>query len=468
MKAQNAWKADGLHNSLFCNRDPEKMRTVTFKGGVHPRYRKDISIREPLRKAPLPETAVVPLSQHIGTPDEALVKKGDHVSTGQPVGRSESYVSSVIHSPVSGEILGIKSSFHPAMGPMDAVYIKTDEEQEPLERVEQDTDSLSVEELIEKVRSAGIVGMGGAAFPTHVKLNVPEGKKIETLIINGAECEPFLTCDHIIMTKKTEEVLKGIGLLNRILSPEKIYIAVEDNKKASLFAFQKALKEAGYKYPRNIETVALETKYPQGGEKQLIKAITGKEVPPGGLPMDVGCLVQNVGTIFAVYEAVYFNKPLIERVITVSGDCMYRPGNYLVRIGTTIRDIAEKFKIELFKEPAKIITGGPMMGISEPLLDVPVIKSTSGVLFLSDEAADNLEEGPCIKCAKCVDVCPVRLSPTEIMRQVKAGRWDKAADLFAQDCMECGSCAYICPSRIPLVQYIKQGKNEVMAKRRKA
>jgi electron transport complex protein RnfC len=444
------------------------MRTVTFKGGVHPLYRKDISIREPLRKAPFPETAVVPLSQHIGAPDRAVVRKGDHVTTGQPVGRSDSYVSSIIHAPVSGEVLGIKRAFHPVMGPTDAVYIKPDAEQEPLETEEQDTAGLSKEELIEKIRDAGIVGMGGAAFPTHVKLNVPEGKKIDTLIINGAECEPFLTCDHIIMTKKTEEVLKGIGILNRILSPEKIYIAIEDNKKASLFAFQKALREAGYRHPRNIEMAALETKYPQGGEKQLIKAITGKEVPPGGLPMDVGCLVQNVGTLFAVYEAVYYEKPLIERVITISGDCMYRPGNYLVRIGTTLRDIAEKFKIELFKRPAKIITGGPMMGISEPHLDVPVIKSTSGVLFLSEETALSFEEGPCIKCAKCVDVCPVGLSPTEIMRQVRARKWDKAEDLFAQDCMECGSCAYICPARIPLVQYIKQGKNEVISKKRKA
>jgi len=440
------------------------MKTFTFRGGVHPQYHKDISIAEPLREAPLLHIAVVPLSQHIGAANEPLVKKGDYVEEGEKLGEASSFISSPVHSPIYGKVLDIKKTFHPVLGPAMSVFIERDESKEPRKYPERDVEELSPQQLIEKVKNAGIVGMGGASFPTHVKLSVPEGKKIETLIINGAECEPYLTCDHVIMTRKTQEILKGIELVIKILEPKNTYIAIEDNKKAAFFAFQKAIKESTHKAISRIQVILLKTKYPQGGEKQLIKAISGREVPPGGLPLDIGFLVQNAGTIYAVYEAVYFDKPLIERIVTISGDCLSRPGNYFVRIGATVKDIVEQYGVELYKEPKKIIFGGPMMGITQPQMDAPILKSTSGILFLSERAARTFEEGECIKCARCVDVCPVRLVPTEIMKNVKKEYWHKLDKLYVTDCMECGACTYYCPARIPLVQYIKEAKEVVTRK----
>ncbi|MFC1643903.1 electron transport complex subunit RsxC [Candidatus Omnitrophota bacterium] len=439
------------------------MKSLTFPGGVHPPYNKDISIREPLRAASLPNVSVIPLSQHIGTPNEPVVKKGDYVEEGQVLGTSTSFVSSPVHSPVYGTVLDVKKAFHPALGPTMSVFVERDKERGPKKYAEQDVESFSPQDLIERIKLAGIVGMGGAAFPTHVKLKVPAGKKIETLIINGAECEPYLTCDHVIMTRKTKEILRGIELLISILQPKNTYIAIEDNKKAALFAFQKAIKESTHRAIAHIRVVSLKAKYPQGGEKQLIKALSGREVPPAKLPFDIGFLVQNVGTVYAIYEAIYFDKPLIERIVTISGDCLHRPGNYLMRVGATVKDIVEHHGIELYKEPKKIIVGGPMMGFAQPHMDVPVLKSTSGILFLSGKCAEYFEEGQCVKCAKCVDVCPVNLVPTDIMKNVKKEYWDRLDGLYPADCVECGACAYTCPARIPLVQYIKEGK-AVLAK----
>lgn len=442
------------------------MKSLTFPGGIHPPYFKDISIREPLRVAALPKTVIIPLSQHIGAPCEAVVAKGDEVEEGQIIGKSASFVSASVHASVSGKVTDVKKSFHPALGPTMSVFIERDEEKQPKTYTEQDGETLTPQELIEKVKAAGIVGMGGAAFPTHVKLSVPEGKKIETLIINGAECEPYLTCDHVVMTRKTAEILKGIEILIRILEPENTYIAIEDNKKASLFAFQKLIRESTHKEISNIKVVPLQTKYPQGGEKQLIKAISGREVPPGKLPLDIGFLVQNAGTIYAIYEAVYFDKPLTDRVVTFSGDCIERPGNYLIKIGTPLKDIIEGYGLEFSKTPQKIIVGGPMMGFAQPHEETSILKNTSGVLFLSEDTAKDLEESPCVRCAKCVDVCPMNLSPTDIMRNVKAKRWENVDAQYVSDCMECGSCTFMCPARIPLVQYIKEGK-AILARKRK-
>jgi Na+-translocating ferredoxin:NAD+ oxidoreductase subunit C len=434
-------------------------RSLTFKGGIHPEYCKERSICEPLREAPLPKTVILPLSQHIGAPNIPVVKKGDVVEEGDVVGKSDSFISSPVHSPVSGKVLDIKKAFHPALGPIMSVFIERDETKPPRSyEIKNKLEDLSSGEIIEKVRSAGTVGMGGAAFPTHVKLSVPAGKKIDTLIINGAECEPYLTCDQVLMEKKTKEILLGVFIAKRILSPDRIFISVEDNKKADVLAFQKALKELGGDILPGISVVTLKTKYPQGGEKQLIKAITGREVPPGKLPLDVGCMVQNVGTMNAIYEAVIMEKPLIERIVTVSGDCVSRCGNYVARVGTTIKDLVELCGIEFRKDPYKIIVGGPMMGVSQTGMDSPILKNTSGILFLSDKVAGTYGEQNCIRCAKCVDVCPMMLAPTDIMRNVKKEKWDKAKELNISDCMECGSCSYVCPARIPLVQYIKEGK----------
>ncbi|MDP8259328.1 MAG: electron transport complex subunit RsxC [Candidatus Aadella gelida] len=440
------------------------MSILTFLGGIHPEYQKDRSISEPLREPGFPESAVIPLSQHIGAPNEAIVKKGDIVEEGEVIGRSESFISSPVHSSIAGTVLDIKKTFHPSLGPAEAVFIQRDKTKEKKKYKVQDVDNFTSKELIEKIREAGIVGMGGAAFPTHVKLNIPENKSVEILIINGAECEPYLICDHSIMHRKTKEILQGIEIAIKILSPENVYIAIEDNKKAAVFAFKKAIKNAPYGLISKTKVVLMETKYPQGGEKQLIKAITGEEVPPGGLPLDIGFLVHNVGTIYAMYEAIYFNKPLTERIITISGDCLHRPGNYMVRVGTTLREIIDQYGIELYKKPGKIIFGGPMMGIAQPGTEAPVLKNTSGILFLSEESARVFKEEQCIRCAKCVDVCPVRLLPTEITKTVKKKYWDKAKELNISDCMECGSCSYVCPARIPLVQYIKEGKNGIAGK----
>ncbi len=439
------------------------MKSLSFRGGVHPQYHKDISVREPLREAPLPHIAVIPLSQHIGAPNEPLVKKGDQVEEGQALGTSSSFISSPVHSPVYGKVIDVKKAFHFSLGPTLSVFIEKDKEKGPKKYVKQDIEGLSPQELIEKVKSAGIVGMGGAAFPTHVKLTVPKGKKIETLVINGAECEPYLTCDHVLMTRKTQEILRGIELVIRMLQPKNTYIAIEDNKKAALFAFQKAIKDTTHRDLSRIRIIPLRTKYPQGGEKQILTAVSGREVPPGKLPLDIGFLVQNVGTVHAIYEAVYFNKPLIERIVTISGDCLNRPGNYLVRVGATISDIIEQYGVELYRSPKKVIVGGPMMGFAQPHADTPVLKNTSGILFLSEQQARDFEESQCIRCAKCVDVCPVNLVPTEIAKNVKKGYWDRMEKLCVADCMECGACAYSCPARIPLVQYIKEGKAALTA-----
>jgi len=440
------------------------MKPLTFRGGIHPQYCKDISIREPLRIPAAPSVVVIPLTQHIGAPNEPLVKKGDIVEEGQVLGASPAFVSSPVHATVSGKVTDVKKAFHPVLGPTLSVFVERDAEKASLKYENKAEGLPSPEKIREKVRDAGIVGMGGAAFPTHVKLSVPEGKKIDTLIVNGAECEPYLTCDHIAMTRRTSEILAGIEIAASVLKPDNIYIAVEDNKKAAIFAFQKMIRDATRLPVPGIKVVPLRTKYPQGGEKQLISAVTGREVPPGKLPLDIGCLVQNVGTLYAVYEAVYFGKPLIERIVTVSGDCLERPGNYLLRVGTTIKEMVDSYGIELSKTPRKVIMGGPMMGIAQPHTDVPILKSTSGILFLSEEAAAAYEEGPCIKCAKCVDICPVRLIPTEIMKNVKIEKWEAADKQNISDCMECGACTYTCPARIPLVQHIKQGKDALRRK----
>jgi electron transport complex protein RnfC len=445
------------------------MKILTFRGGIHPPYSKGISIREPLREAPLPNTAVIPLSQHIGAPNEPAVKKGDYVEEGQVLGKSASFVSSPVHSPVFGTVQDVRKTFHPSLGPVMSVVVERDKGKEPRKYGEGDVDveNIAPEELIKKIKDAGIVGMGGAAFPTHVKLSVPQGKKVTDLVINGAECEPFLTCDHVLMTRRTNEILKGIEVLIKILKTERTYIGIEDNKRAAYFAFQKAIKKSTRKAIADIQLVLLKTKYPQGGEKQLIKAISGREVPPGKLPFDIGFLVQNVGTLNAVYEAVYYDKPLIERIVTISGDCLNRPGNYTIRVGATIKDIVDQYGIELYRDPGKIIVGGPMMGVAQPGMEVSVLKSTSGILFLSDHYAKTYEEEKCIKCAKCVDVCPVNLVPTDVMKNVKNGNWNRMEDLCVPDCMECGACAYSCPARIPLVQYIKEGKEVLIRNNKK-
>ena len=437
------------------------MMTKTFRGGIHPRQKKEATVDRRTRTIEPPEEIILPLSQHTGSPNVALCSVGDKVTVGQTVAGSKAYISAPVHSPVSGKIKAIKDHFNPVYGRTPAFVIENDRRYErfPSEKNEK-AELLPAEEIIKAVKEAGIVGLGGAAFPAHVKLSIPEGKRIDTLIINGAECEPYLTSDHRLMLEKTAEILKGANLLARASGAGRIVFAVEENKMNALFALDKIIKDMkGRLSGVPIGSVALKTKYPQGGEKQIIKTVLAREVPPGRLPMDVGALVQNVSTCFAVYEALYKGKPLVERYVTFTGDALREPGNFLVKLGTTIRHIADK--CGGFREkPAKVIAGGPMMGISQFTLDSPVIKGTGGVLFLTAGSAGVFEEHPCIRCAKCIDICPMNMLPTEIMRMVKHNRWHLLPGLNPSDCMECGSCAYVCPSRIPLVQYIKLAKFE--------
>jgi len=435
------------------------MVTKTFQGGVALHEEKSLTVDKRIKTISPPGEIVLPLSQHIGSPNEAIVKMGDALKMGCLVGEAKAFISAPLHSPVSGKVKAIRNFVNPVYGNAPAVIIENDgrDEGTPFHRRE-NPGALSKDELIEIVKNAGLVGMGGAAFPTHVKLNIPKGKNVDTLIVNGAECEPYLTCDHRLMVERTGDILKGVALAARALGVKNVFMAIEENKMSAIFAMQKASRERSKdSNALPVKVIILKTKYPQGGEKQLIKAVLKREVPPGKLPLDVGALVQNVGTCLAIYEAAYLGKPLIERCVTLTGGCLNDPGNFLVRLGTPLKYAVEKsggFR----EEPAKIISGGPMMGIAQYTLDVPIVKGMTGVVFLSKKEAKAFDELACIRCAKCVDVCPVNMMPTEIMRMVKHSRWYYMEKLHPSDCVECGACAYSCPSRIPLVQYIKLAK----------
>jgi len=433
----------------------------SFKGGVHPPYEK-ITSEKKIEELPPPEFVVIFLSQHTGAPCQPLVKKGDQVKKGQKIGDIDKPVTAPVHSPVSGKVKEIGMWDHPVfLKPMPAIIIENDGKDEEIEYKE-DKNWLDIpaEEIRKRVREAGIVGLGGAAFPTHIKLNPP--KPVDTVIINGAECEPYLTADDRLMREYPEDILNGAYLVKKTVGANKVFIGIEDNKPKAFEEIKKNISNSPFK-DGEIEVVKLHTKYPQGSEKHLIKAILNREVPSGGLPFDVGVVVQNVGTCKAIYEAVRYGKPLIERVLTLSGNIVKNPGNYKVRIGTTAKYIIEKTGGFMDnKEPQKVIFGGPMMGIAQYTLNAPVVKGTSGIIVL--EEAPFYRTLPCIQCGRCVDVCPMGLSPTLIARNVKLKKIELAVELGLFDCIECGSCSYICPSRRPLVEMIKYGKQEAKKK----
>ena len=442
------------------------MLTKTFRGGVSLAECKELTVDRKIRPVPAPDEIVLPLSQHIGSPNVPIVKDGDMVKVGQRVGEAKAFISAPVHSPVSGKVKALKNVFNPVYGKRPALIIENDGKYESVSFTRRENgDRLSGEELINIIKEAGLVGLGGGAFPTHVKLDIPKDKNVDSLIINGAECEPYLTCDHRLMVESTGNILRGIYLAAGILGVKNIFLAIEENKLSAIFAMEKAARRMNKKLPHaQIQLVALKTKYPQGGEKQLIKAVLKREVPPGKFPMDVGVVVHNVGTCLAIYEAVYVGKPLIERPVTFTGSALKEPGNFMVRFGTPIGHVVRH--CGGFKEnPVKIIAGGPMMGLAQYTLDAPLIKGISGVVFLSKRDAEIPEEFPCIRCAKCVDVCPVNLAPTELMRMVKYSRWHNSPALYPSDCIECGACAYVCPSKIPLVQHIKLAKAKELEKK---
>jgi electron transport complex protein RnfC len=435
----------------------------TFKGGVHPPHYKEATEHREIEKARLPQRVIIPLQQHIGAPCELIVKVGDKVKVGQKIGEGKAFVSAPVHASISGEVVSIETLPHPVGGKVLSVVIQSDGLDEVDNNIKPfgSIESLSPEELKKIIREAGIVGMGGAAFPTQVKLSPPPEKTIDTVIINGAECEPYLTADHRIMLERTEDVVFGIKVVMRAVGVSSVYIGIEDNKPDAIKKLEEAVSGE-----ENIKVIPLRAKYPQGGEKQLIYAITGREVPSGGLPMEVGVIVQNVGTVTAIARAVKTGMPLIERVVTVTGSGVKKPKNLLARIGTPFKDLIEECG-GFNGTPGKVIMGGPMMGIAQTSLEVPVIKGTSGILVLTKEEAKRYEPGPCIKCARCVDICPINLLPTRISHFSQMGMWDEAEEYNALDCIECGSCSYICPSKIPLVQRIRIAKGEILARKRK-
>lgn len=405
----------------------------------------------------------MPLGQSLGAPAEPCVRIGDAVLVGQRIGDASGFVSVPVHAPISGKVAAVGRFPHPLGSERPAIVIEGDGADRRHESVRPpgDPDSLSPEDIRRAVRDAGVVGLGGAAFPTHVKLSPPESKPIDLAVLNGAECEPWLTADHRLMLERPAEIVKGLLLIMRALGCRKGIVGIEANKMDAVQAMRGAAPAGA-----DIEVVPLEVKYPQGAEKQLIDALTGRRVPSGGLPMDVGVVVQNVGTAFAVYEACHLGMPLVRRVVTVAGTPLARPANYLARIGTLVSSLVEQSG-GATGEVAKVISGGPMMGVAQATLDVPVVKGMSGVLLLAPDEIDWRAPDPCLRCGNCVETCPMKLVPTLLEKLVAAGKTDDAVAAGLQDCMECGSCGFVCPSRRPLVHSFKLGKY-LSAERRKA
>lgn len=411
---------------------------------------------KPIEKLTAPAKLYIPLSQHLGKTCIPLVKTGDQVSMGQKIAAVEAKVFAPVHSPVSGRVSSIQDWPHPALGKCRAIVIDNDGLDRPFiaqHPLYEDASKLTAQDIRKIIFESGIVGMGGAAFPTHLKLSPP--KPVNTLIINGAECEPYLTGDYRLMVEKNAQILRGIELAVKCLEAKSVIIAIEDNKPEAIKAFEYQLSSlSGY------QLKILKSDYPQGAEKQLIKNIIGKEVPAGKLPFEVGVCVHNPATVFAIYQAVYFNKPLYERVITVSGSCLSNPKNLLVRVGTLIKELIT-YCGPLKDEPAKIIIGGPMMGICQYTEDIPVIKSSTGVILIPKEELNLKEELFCIRCGACVRACPMRLMPTLISLYSQKSLWQEAKIFGAADCIECGLCSYVCPANINLVQSIKRAKVEL-------
>ncbi len=428
------------------------------KGGVHPAENK-LTADKPIEKAGLPKQVTIPIAQHIGAPSKPVVKKKDQVKVGDVIAKSEGFVSANIHSSVSGTVAKVDNAPDPSGFRKPCVIINV-EGDEWNENIDTTPDlikdfSLSAQEIRDKVSEGGIVGLGGATFPAHVKISVPEGKKVDTLIINGVECEPYLTSDHRVMLERAEEMLVGIQLIKKALGAERVLIGIENNKPDAVEHIKNLVSDKA-----DIEVYPLKVKYPQGGEKQLIKALINREVPSGGLPLDVGVVVHNVGTSLAVYEAVQKNKPLLERVVTVTGKSLKNPSNFMVRIGTPVKDVIEAAG-GLPEDTGKVVNGGPMMGKALNSLDVPVVKGTSGILVIPEKEAKREKEQNCIRCAKCVSVCPMGLEPFLLKQLAQLERFEDMEKNDLMDCMECGSCAFECPANLPLLDYIRYGKVNV-------
>ncbi|MBN2239931.1 MAG: electron transport complex subunit RsxC [Dehalococcoidales bacterium] len=415
----------------------------------------------PVEKMPIPEKVVLSMQQNIGAPCSPLVKKGDTVLAGQKIGDSEAFVKAPVHATISGEVSGTTKLVNPPNGALvDAVIINSDGQDNHVElEPPKSLESLTKDEILEKIGECGLVGLGGATFPTRVKLSPSADTKIDTIILNGCECEPYVTSDTRVMLEYGEKVISGAAIMNKIIAPEITYIAIEDNKEEAIRHIEKLIDSMGYR--DSIKIVPLKSQYPMGGEKILTEVLLNREVPIGGLPTGVGTIVQNVSTAKAIHDAVLENQPYIEKVVTVTG-LVKNPKNLLVRLGTPISALIE-YCGGMIDGANEVIMGGPMMGISQFDLDYPVTKGTNCILV---KESTPIQERDCIRCGKCVDVCPMRLIPTNFVKYVKAGRYDDCKANFVDDCFECGSCSYSCPANIPITQYIKIAKSE--ANKRKA
>lgn len=429
------------------------MRLKTFPGGSHPPDQKHFSSSEPITELPLAEKVVIHLSQHIGAPSTPLVKVGDEVKKGDLIAGAAGFVSLNQHASISGKISKIGKFLHPTGIMSEAIEITSDGKNEAIQLTD-DEDYLTFDPVIlrERIAKAGICGMGGAGFPTHVKLSPPKEKPIDTVILNGVECEPYLTSDHRLMLEKGEEIIAGLKVIMRTVGASKGIVGIEENKPDAIDVMQKHCTKE-----KDLSVIAFRLQYPQGAEKQLIYAATRRKVPAGGLPMEVGVVVQNVGTAYAIYEAVRYQKPLIDRVISVTGSMVKSPKNLRAPIGTSFADLVD-FCDGLKGELGKAISGGPMMGFAMPSLEASMGKGSSGLVLLSPQEAHSIEEHTCIRCARCVDACPMNLMPLGIVNAVKYDDAKMAIRAGLGDCIKCGSCAFVCPAHIRLVQWIDTGK----------
>ncbi|MDO8602397.1 MAG: electron transport complex subunit RsxC [Candidatus Omnitrophota bacterium] len=433
------------------------MVTANF---IHPPDFKDIAKNKKIEIASLPKKAILLLSQHAGAPSEPIVNVGDSVKTGSLIAQAKGFISANLHSSISGKVIAIEESPNPIIGSSRAIIIESDglDAKASIDTLPvKDISALSRENILDLIKGSGIVGLGGAAFPSVVKLTLMPSKKIHTLIINGAECEPFLACDHRLMLEKSKEIILGVQLIAKVLGVEDVIIGIEENKLDAIESMNSViflLKAQGSR----LKVKALKTRYPQGGEKQLIKTLLNKEVPSGKLPLDIGVVVNNVQTVFAIYEAVYLKKPLYERIITVSGSFSNIAKNVLVRIGTPIKDVLDYCGLSPKADIHKIIMGGPMTGVAQSNSNAPVIKGTSGILIFDKRFMLKEKELDCIRCARCIEACPAGLMPCMIGLGAKKEKFDIAGSYDPFDCIECGSCSYVCPSNIPLVQLIKLTK----------
>ncbi|MCB2153257.1 electron transport complex subunit RsxC [bacterium] len=435
------------------------MSAKTFRHGVHPPENKGLTEGRLIERIPMPAEVVLPLSQHLGAPSVALVKAGDRVYRGQLIAKAGGFVSVPLHASVTGKVKAIELRHHPSGRMVESIVIATDpsspqtlHNEEPV-----DWESMPAEQLLTMVKEGGFVGLGGAAFPTHVKLSVPEGKHVQYFLVNGCECEPYLTTDHRIMLDWADAIFLGIRIIQKLLGAEKTFIGVETNKWDAIRGLQDRV-------PADLpcELVPLETKYPQGAEKMLVTAVLQREIPSGKLPLDAQVVVQNVGTVAGIGELFSFGQPLIERVITVTGPGIKQPSTLLVPVGTALQEILD-YCGGITEDASQILFGGPMMGTPQYDLRVPVTKGVSGIVCLtSKQAAGPRQEYACIRCASCLDACPVFLNPTQLGALARMGRYDEMLENYhLMDCMECGSCSYVCPSNIPLVQRFRVAKGVI-------